>query len=318
MSGGTITGAQFLAADRIVFLRQQANRAPEVYTATVDGRDLRQLTHVNDGRFAALDLEPAESFGFVGAQGDSVFGWLVKPPHFDPRKRYPLIYLVHGGPQGSWLDNWHARWNYAMFAARGYAVAAVNFHGSTGYGQPFTNSISRNWGSLPYTDLMQGINVLARLPWVDSTRMAAAGGSYGGYMVYWMAGHTKRFKALIAHDGIYNPLSMSGTTEEQWFPIWEFGGTPDTPTARAIMERWSPANYTKHWSTPMLIVHSQNDFRVDISEGLQAFTALKLRKIPAKFLYFPDEDHFVTRPRNRRVWWGTLLDWADQYLQRGS
>lgn len=318
LSGGTITAAQFLAGDRLVFLRQWANRAAEVYTATVDGRDVKPLTHVNDARFATLDLPPAENFGFVGARGDSVFGWLVKPPNFDPRKRYPLIYLIHGGPQGSWLDNWHARWNYAMFAARGYAVAGVNFHGSTGYGQRFTNSISRNWGSLPYTDLMLGLNHLTRLPWIDSTRMAAAGGSYGGYMVYWMAGHTKRFKTLIAHDGIYNPLSMSGTTEEQWFTSWEFGGPPDTPAARAIMERWSPANYARNWSTPMLIVHSQNDFRVDISEGLQAFSNLRVRKIPSKFLYFPDEDHFVTRPRNRRIWWGTLLDWTDQYLQRGS
>lgn len=318
LSGGTNTAAQFLGADRLVFLRQSSNRAPEVYTSTVEGRDPRPLTHVNDARFAALDLAPAENFGFVGAQGDSVFGWLVKPPNFNPKKRYPLIYIIHGGPQGSWLDNWHARWNYAMFAARGYAVAAVNFHGSTGYGQRFTNSISRNWGSLPYTDLMVGLNTLNKLPWIDSTRVAAAGGSYGGYMVYWMAGHTKRFKALIAHDGIYNPLSMSGTTEEQWFTTWEFGGNPETPAARAIMERWSPANSAKNWSTPMLIVHSQNDFRVDISEGLQAFSVLRARKIPAKFLYFPDEDHFVTKPRNRRLWWGTLLDWADQYLQRGA
>lgn len=318
LTGGTSTSAQFLSSDKLVFLRQYGHRAPEVYTANIDGREAQQLTHVNDARFAELDLPPAESFGFVGGQGDSVFGWLVKPPHFDPKKRYPLIYLIHGGPQGSWLDNWHARWNYAMFAARGYAVAAVNFHGSTGYGQRFTNSISRNWGGLPYTDLVLGLNAVAGLPWVDSTRMAAAGGSYGGYMVYWMAGHTKRFKAFIAHDGIYNPLSMSGTTEEQWFPIWEFGGKAETPAARAIMERWSPANYARNWSTPMLIVHSQNDFRVDISEGLQAFTALRLRKIPSKFLYFPDEDHFVTKPRDRRLWWGTLLDWVDQYLQRGS
>lgn len=317
LTGGTNTAAQFLSPEKIVFLRQWVHRAPEVYTANADGHDPQQLTHVDDARFAALDLPPAESFGFVGGQGDSVFGWLVKPPHFDPRKRYPLIYLIHGGPQGSWLDNWHARWNYAMFAARGYAVAAVNFHGSTGYGQRFTNSITRNWGGLPYNDLMLGLTAVSRLPWVDSTRMAAAGGSYGGYMVYWMAGHTKRFKAFVAHDGIYNPLSMSGTTEEQWFSLWEFGGPPSSPSARAIMERWSPANYAKNWSTPMLIVHSQNDFRVDISEGLQAFTALRLNQTPAKFLYFPDEDHFVTRPRNRRIWWGTLLDWVDQYLQGG-
>ncbi len=316
VGGGTNTGVQLSSrGDVMTFLRSTANRPAEVYTATIDGKNLRQVTRVNDGRSEVLDLRPAEPFGFVGAQGDSVFGWLIKPPAFDSTRRYPLVYLIHGGPQGAWLDQWHSRWNYAVFASRGYVVAAVNFHGSTGYGQAFTNSISRNWGSLPYDDLMKGLDVVARLPFVDSTRMAAAGGSYGGYMVYWMAGHTTRFKALIAHDGIFNPLSMAGTTEEQWFPLWEFGGSILTPSARAIMEKWSPANYITNWSTPMLIVHSQNDFRVDISEGMQAFTALRLKGIPAKFLYFPDEDHFVTRPRNRRLWWSTTLDWLDLYLK---
>jgi dipeptidyl aminopeptidase/acylaminoacyl peptidase len=318
VSGGTNSTAQVLpGGERLVFLRQFVHRAPEVYLAGADGRDPHSLTHVNDARFAELDLPPAESFGFVGGRGDSVFGWLVKPPGFNPMSRYPLIYLIHGGPQSAWLDQWHARWNYGMFAARGYVVAAVNFHGSTGYGQSFTNSISRNWGGLPYDDLMLGLDRVARLPWVDSTRMAAAGASYGGYMIYWMAGHTTRFRTLVAHDGIFNPLSMSGTTEELWFPLWEFGGSPLSPVARSIMEKWSPANYVQNWTTPMLIVHSQSDFRVDLSEGLQAFTALKLRKIPAKFLYFPDEDHFVVKPRNRRLWWGTVLDWLDQYLHRG-
>jgi dipeptidyl aminopeptidase/acylaminoacyl peptidase len=242
----------------------------------------------------------------------------MKPPGFEPLTKYPLIYLIHGGPQSSWLDQWHSRWNYALFASRGYIVAAVNFHGSTGYGQTFTNSISRNWGGLPYDDLMKGLDVVARLPYVDSTHMGAAGASYGGYMIYWMAGHTTRLRALVAHDGIFNPVSMSGTTEEQWFPIWEFGGSAMSPTARATMEKWSPANFVANWSTPMLVVHSQNDFRVDVSEGLQAFTALRLRKQPAKFLYFPDEDHFVTKPRNRRLWWSTVLDWFGRFLKPGA
>ncbi len=194
-------------------------------------------------------------------------------------------------------------------------VAAVNFHGSTGYGQAFTNSISRNWGGLPFEDLMKGLDAVARLPYVDSTRMGAAGASYGGYAVYWLAGNTKRFRALVAHDGIYNPLSMAGTTEELWFPHWEFGGPPTDPQARAVIEKWSPANFAQNWTTPMLVVHSQLDYRVDVSEGLQAFTNLRLRGIPGKFLYFPDEDHFVTRPRNRRLWWGTVLDFLDQYLK---
>ncbi|MFN8652691.1 MAG: S9 family peptidase [Gemmatimonadales bacterium] len=314
--GGTNTSGQPLGANQLVFLRQDAGRAAEVFVSGANGGEPTQLTHVNDARFAALNVSKAESFGFIGGQGDSVFGWLVKPPGFVPGKKYPLVYLIHGGPQGAWLDQWHSRWNYAMFASRGYVVAAVNFHGSTGYGQAFTNSISRNWGGLPYVDLMRGLDRLARLPYVDSTRMAAAGASYGGYMIYWMAGQTNRFRALVAHDGIYNPLSMAGTTEELWFPRWEFGGNQLTAAGRAAIERWSPARYVEKWRTPMLVVHSQNDFRVDVSEGIQAFTALRLKGIPSKFLYFPDEDHFVARPRNRRLWWGTVLDWIDQYLQR--
>ncbi|HEX6644735.1 MAG TPA: S9 family peptidase [Gemmatimonadales bacterium] len=319
VSGGVNTSVQVSrAGDFIVFLRQSATSPPEVYRADAGGRGLRALTRLNAALADRLDLEPAERFAFLGAANDSVFGWIVRPPDFDSRRRYPLMYLVHGGPQSAWLDEWHARWNYAMFAARGYVVAGVNFHGSTGYGRRFTNSISRNWGGLPYEDLMKGLDHLARQPWVDSTRMGAAGASYGGYMIFWMAGQTTRFKALVAHDGIFNPLSMAGTTEELWFPAHEFGGSPLSPAARATMEKWSPANFVSRWTTPLLVVHSENDFRVDVSEGFQAFTAARLRNVPAKFLYFPDEDHFVAKPRNRRLWWGTVLDWLDTYLKAES
>ncbi|HWZ29390.1 MAG TPA: S9 family peptidase [Gemmatimonadales bacterium] len=277
----------------------------------------KPLTHTNDEAVSHLDLHPLESYGFVGAGGDSVFGWLLKPPGFDPARKYPVVYIVHGGPQGAWDDNWHARWNYQMFAARGYVVAAVNFHGSTGYGQAFTDAISRHWGDWPYEDVMKGLDLVARLPYVDSTRMGAAGASYGGYMVYWLAGHTNRFKVLVDHDGVFNPESMFGTTEELWFPKWEFGGTPyqEDGGNRALYEQWSPMNFVQNWKTPMLIVHSQLDYRVDLSEGYQAFTALKLHNVPGKFLYFPDEGHWVLHPRNRRLWWGVVMDWLDQYLK---
>ena len=291
----------------VVYLHQSSTQPAEVWIAG------RQLTHHTDHAVAALDLKPLEEFGFVGALGDSVFGWTLKPPAFDPTKRYPLVYLVHGGPQGAWDDNWHARWNYQMFAARGYVIAAVNFHGSTGYGQKFTDAISQHWGDHPFEDLMKGLDAVARLPYVDSTRMGAAGPSYGGYMIYWLAGHTNRFKVLVDHDGVFNPVSMGGATEELWFTNWEFGGTPYAN--RALYEKWSPLNSVQSWKTPMLIVHSQLDYRVDLSEGLQAFTALKTMGVPAKFLYFPDEGHWVLKPRNRRVWWGTVLDWLDQYLK---
>jgi len=245
-----------------------------------------------------------------------VFGWLLKPPGFDASRKYPLLYLIHGGPQSAWADEWHQRWNYALFASRGYVVAAVNPHGSIGYGPAFTNAVSQNWGGAPYQDLMSGLDaVLARGSWLDPDKVGAAGASYGGYMIYWIAGHTTRFKALVAHDGVFNPVSMTGTTEELWFPAWEFGGSQLSPAARAMMEKWSPANFIANWSTPMLIVHGQQDFRVDVSEGYQAFTALKLRGVPAKFLYFPDEGHYVLKPRNRRLWWGTVLDWFDTYLR---
>jgi len=297
-------------AKTVVYLHQSNTQPAEVWASG------RQLTHHNDSGVAALDLKPLEEYGFVGALGDSVFGWILKPPGFDPAKKYPLVYLVHGGPQGAWTDYWGARWNYAMFAARGYVVAAVNFHGSTGYGQKFTDAISQHWGDYPFEDVMKGLDVVARLPYVDSTRMGAAGASYGGYMIYWIAGHTDRFKVLVDHDGVFHPVSMAGSTEELWFVDWEFGGTPYAN--RALYEKWSPLNFVQNWKTPMLIVHSQLDYRVDLSEGYQAFTALKVKGVPAKFLYFPDEGHWVLKPRNRRVWWGTVLDWLDQYLKPGA
>ena len=291
----------------LAYLHQSNTQPNEVCVSA------RQLTHHNDQALASLDLRPLEQYGFVGALGDSVFGWILKPPAFDPAKRYPLVYLIHGGPQGAWTDYWGARWNYALFASRGYVVAAVNFHGSTGYGQKFTDAISQHWGDYPYEDLMKGLDVVARLPYVDSTRMGAAGASYGGYMIYWMAGHTTRFKTLVAHDGVFNAASMAGTTEELWFMDWEFGGTPYAN--RALYDKWSPLNFVQSWKTPILIVHSQLDYRVDLSEGYQAFTAAKELGVPAKFLYFPDEGHWVLKPRNRRLWWGTVLDWMDQYLK---
>ena len=305
---GVNTGVQVGPDGRtLVYLHQSNTQPPEVW---VSGK---ALTHHTDSAVATIDLPPAEEFGFVGALGDSVFGWLQKPPGFVAGKRYPLVYLIHGGPQGAWTDSWGARWNYQMFASRGFVVAAVNFHGSTGYGQKFTDAISGHWGDYPYEDLMKGLDVVSRLPYVDSTRMGAAGASYGGYMVYWIAGHTNRFKVLVDHDGVFNTVSMAGSTEELWFTDWEFGGNPYAN--RELYRQWNPLNFVEQWQTPMLIVHSQLDYRVDLSEGYQAFTAAKRMGVPSKFLYFPDEGHWVLRPRNRRIWWGTVLDWLEAYLK---
>ncbi|OLE60932.1 MAG: hypothetical protein AUG10_03355, partial [Gemmatimonadetes bacterium 13_1_20CM_2_70_10] len=309
VSGNGLNTNVSVAADgkTVVYLHQSDTQPPEVWALG------KPLSHQNDAALAGLDLPPLAEYGFVGALGDSVFGWLQKPPGFDPAKKYPVVYLIHGGPQGAWTDYWGSRWNYQLFASRGYVVAAVNFHGSTGYGQKFTDAISRHWGDYPYEDVMKGLDQVARLPYVDSTRMGAAGASYGGYMIYWIAGHTDRFKTLVDHDGVFNTVSMAGSTEELWFTDWEFGGTPYQN--RQLYEQWSPLNSVKNWKTPMLIVHSQLDYRVDLSEGYQAFTALRRMGVPAKFLYFPDEGHWVLRPRNRRLWWGVVLDWLDQYLK---
>ncbi len=311
ITGGVNTGVQVGPDSKsLVYLHQTNTEPPEVWASG------KALTHHNDSALATLDLPPLEEFGFVGALGDSVFGWSQKPPGFDPTRKYPLIYLIHGGPQGAWTDSWGPRWNNQMFAARGFVVAEVNFHGSTGYGQKFTDAISQHWGDYPYEDVMKGVDAVARLPYVDSTRMGAAGASYGGYMVYWIAGHTNRFKVLVDHDGVFNIASMAGSTEELWFTDWEFGGT--VYANRALYERWSPLNYVGNWKTPMLIVHSQLDYRVDLSEGYQAFTAAKRMGVDAKFLYFPDEGHWVLRPRNRRIWWGTVLDWLEVHLDESA
>ena len=307
ITGGVNTSVQVAPDGRTLAYLHQTNTQPaEVW---VSGK---ALTHHNDSALATLDLPPLEEFGFVGALGDSVFGWTQKPPGFDATRRYPLVYLIHGGPQGAWTDSWGPRWNNQMFAARGFVVAEVNFHGSTGYGQKFTDAISQHWGDYPYQDLMNGVDVVARLPYVDSTRMGAAGASYGGYMVYWIAGHTNRFKVLVDHDGVFNTASMAGSTEELWFTDWEFGGP--LYANRELYEKWSPLNHVSEWKTPMLIVHSQLDYRVDLSEGYQAFTAAKRMGVDAKFLSFPDEGHWVLRPRNRRIWWGTVLDWLEVHL----
>ena len=315
VSNGVNTNVQVAPDNRtLVYLHQSNTQPPEVWVSS------KALTHHNDSALATLDLPPLEEFGFVGALGDSVFGWSQKPPGFDPARTYPLIYLIHGGPQGAWTDSWGPRWNNQMFAGRGagFVVAEVNFHGSTGYGQKFTDAISQHWGDYPFEDLMKGLDVVARLPYVDSTRMGAAGASYGGYMVYWIAGHTNRFKVLVDHDGVFNTVSMAGSTEELWFTDWEFAGPVYAPPNRALYEKWSPLNHVSDWKTPMLIVHSQLDYRVDLSEGYQAFTAAKRMGVDAKFLYFPDEGHWVLRPRNRRIWWSTVLDWLEVHLHESA
>ncbi len=300
---------------KLVFLRQAINRPADVWIMDGNGKNARPLTDINRELLARLEMNPLEEFWFEGAGGTKVHGLMVKPPEFDPNKKYPLIYLVHGGPQGAWHDSFHYRWNAQMFAAPGYVVVMVNPRGSTGYGQKFTDEISRDWGGKVFEDLKRGWEyVVKTYPFIDADRMAAAGASYGGYMMYWFQGHEQPFKCLVAHDGVFNLVSMYGSTEELWFPEWEMGGPPwENPE---LYRKWSPSSYVKNFKTPMLIVHSQRDYRVDVSQGFEAFTALQRMGVPSKFLYFPDEDHFVTKPLNAELWWKTLHAWFAEYLQK--
>jgi dipeptidyl aminopeptidase/acylaminoacyl peptidase len=299
---------------RLVFARQSVRRPVDLFTATVKGKGIEQLTDINGETLSELEMNPALEFWFEGAEGARVHGMIVKPPFFDENEKYPMILLIHGGPQGSFGDDFHYRWNAQMFASPGYVVAMINPRGSTGYGQSFTDEISGDWGGKVYTDLMNGIDyILENHPYIDGDRMAAAGASYGGYMVDWIEGHSDRFRCLVSHAGVYNLTSMYGATEELWFPEWEFKGTPWTN--EEMYARWSPHNYAAGFKTPCLVVHGENDFRVPYTEGLQFFTALQRQGVPSKLLFFPDEDHFVRKPLNAELWWKTLHEWFAEYLE---
>ena len=298
----------------IVFLRESIDKPAEICRIDVNGKNLRQLTRLNEKILTGLEMHPKEDFWFEGAGGTKVHGWILKPPGFAGGQKYPVIYLVHGGPQGQWGDQFHYRWSAQMFASRGYVVLMVNPRGSTGYGQQFTDEISQDWGGKVYVDLMNGLDAaLQKFPFMDGDRAAAAGASYGGYMMNWMSGQTDRFRCIVNHDGVFNPKNMYGTTEELWFPEWEFGGTPyENPE---LYEQWSPLNHASKFQTPTLVVHGQLDYRVDVSEGFQLFTALQRQGIASKLLYFPDEGHWVTKPANAELWYDTVLDWIDKYTR---
>jgi len=273
------------------------------------------VTHMNDALLSQIDMQPLESFTFKGANNDDVQGFLIKPPGFDPNKRYPLKFLLHGGPQGAWGNSWTYRWNAELLAATAnYVVVMINFHGSTGYGQKFTDSISGDWGGKPYIDVMKGLDYVEKtFPFIDKNREAALGASYGGYMANWLLGHTNRFKCIVSHDGMFNAESAYGTTEELWFANWEFGGPPWKK--RDVYRKWSPHEYAANFKTPTLVVHGQNDYRLDVSQGFDLFTTLQVLKVPSKMLYFPDEGHWVLKPQNSQLWYKTVNDWVDQWCK---
>lgn len=295
----------------LVFTRSSLTMPAEVFKANSDGTNVVQLTKTNAGLLAQLNINGAEDFEFDGAKNAKVQGFIVKPPNFDASKKYPMVLMIHGGPQGAWFDNWGYRWNAQMFAARGYVAVLINPHGSTGYGQAFVEEISGDWGGAAYEDLMRGVDYVVKKGYVDENRMGAAGGSFGGYMTNWIMGHTDRFKALVTHAGIFNAESMYAT-EELWFQEWEFKGKPWDSDLYA---KWSPHRFAKNFKTPTLVVHGELDYRVPVGEGIQLFSTLQRRGVPSKFLYFPDEGHWVLKPQNSELWYKTVLGWFDQWLK---
>jgi len=273
------------------------------------------LTHMNDAVLSQVQMQPVEPFWFTGANKDKVEGFILKPPDFDPNKKYPVKFLVHGGPQGQWGDDWSYRWNPNLFAADGYVIVMINFHGSTGYGQKFIDAINGNWGGAPFEDLMLGLDYAEKTyPFIDKDRECALGASYGGYMANWLLGHTTRFKCIVSHDGMFNSESAWGTTEELWFNEWEYKGTPWT--SREVYRKWSPHLSADKFKTPTLVVHGQLDYRLDVSEGFQLFTTLQRMGVPSKMLYFPDEGHWVLKPQNSQLWWKTVTEWCDQWVKK--
>jgi dipeptidyl aminopeptidase/acylaminoacyl peptidase len=308
----TNSSPQPLADGRLLFARDSLVSPVELYVLPAGGGEPKQITHLNDQRLAGIAFGKYKQFSFPGANSDEVFGYLIYPVDYDPKQTYPLAFLIHGGPQGSFDDHWHYRWNPQIYAGHGYATVMIDFHGSTGYGQDFTDAINGDWGGAPFVDLMKGLDhVLSRHPWIDSERMAAAGASFGGYMINWVQGHTDRFKALVCHDGNLDELMAYFDTEELWFPEWDHGGTPWTNPEG--YRKHSPVNFVQNWKTPELVIHGALDYRVVDTQGLATFNALQRLGVPSRLLYYPDENHWVLKPVNSIQWHNVVLDWMDTW-----
>lgn len=312
---GTASSPKALSGGNILFGLRSLLGPTELYSIGRDGKNLRRITHMNDDRVSAAKFGKPERFTFKGAKGETVYGYIVYPVDFDPAKKYPVAFLIHGGPQGSFGNDFHYRWNPQAYAGAGYAAVMVDFHGSTGYGQAFTDAINYDWGGAPYEDLMKGLDyALQKYTFLDQDRMGALGASYGGYMINWIAGHTDRFKALVCHDGNLDEHMAYYDTEELWFPEWEHGGPAYQNPQRYIKD--SPLNFVQNWKTPMLVIHGGKDYRVADTQGLSTFNLLQRKGIPSKLLYFPDENHWVLKPANSIQWHETVLHWLDQWLRK--
>ncbi len=296
----------------VVMLSSSMNKPAEIYSLATGG-EMKNLSNANGD----LKLEKAEETEWKGALNAKVHGFIVKPANFDASKKYPLIVLIHGGPQGAWNDNWGYRWNPQMFANQGYVVFCPNPRGSTGYGQKFVDEVSADWGGKAFTDIMNGTAEVIKLPYVDKSRIGAAGASYGGYMVDWILGHNTdprfKFKTLVSHAGVYNLESMAGATEELWFVNWEFKGMPWQN--KLNYEKWSPHKFAANFKTPTLVTAGELDYRVPVDQSLQLFTALQLNGTDSKLVIIPDEGHWILKPQNSEFWYGQVFDWLGKYLK---
>jgi len=303
-----------VAGDRIVVAHDTLSRPTELFSMKADGSDRKQITFFNKDRLAKISFGDYEQFSFKGAKGETVYGYAMKPADFKGGKA-PVAFLIHGGPQGSFGDHWHYRWNAQAYAGRGYGAVFIDFHGSTGYGQAFTDAMQGDWGGAPFEDLMLGLDAaLAKFSWLDGSKVAALGASYGGYMINYINGKTDRFKALVCHDGLFDLRFAFYDTEEVWFPEWEHRGTPyDKPEEYS---KWSPVEFVKNWKTPTLVIHGGLDYRIPDTHGMAAFTALQRKGIQSRFLQLPDENHWVLKPQNSKVWHDEVLGWLDRFLKK--
>lgn len=307
----------FDAGGKILVTERTSLTMPgELFVANADGTGLKQLTHTNDSLLASVQMNPPESFWFEGADGTRVQAMLIKPPDFLATKKYPTLVLLHGGPQTMWSNAWGYRWNAQVFSGAGYVTLMINRRGSTGYGQKFTDEITNDWGGKAYLDVMKGVDAsIAKFPFIDKSRLAAAGGSYGGYMADWLATHTDRFKAIISHAGVYDKVSMYAT-EELWFEEHDLLGTPWS--APDNYKKWSASTYAgdlAKYKTPTLVIAGEKDYRVPYTQSLEFFSALQRQGVPSKLMIFPDEGHWVLKPQNSQLWYKTFLDWLATYMK---